>query len=154
LRNLQELRAMSQQPYDIHVRRNQRWVTIKTDQLLPGDLVSIVRGKSDDITVPCDVVLIAGSCIVNEAMLSGESTPLMKESIQPRTEDEVFHIKSNDYKANILFGGTKVLQENGPVNHPFACPDGGCLGFVLRTGFGTTQGKLVRTMVRPRLFYK
>ncbi|CAG8818639.1 22464_t:CDS:2, partial [Racocetra persica] len=77
LKTLAEFRTMSIKPYQIHVRRNRRWTPIDSDQLLPGDLVSIVRSKEDS-GVPCDMILLQGSCIVNEAMLSGESTPLLK----------------------------------------------------------------------------
>jgi cation-transporting ATPase 13A1 len=35
----------------------------------------------------------------------------------------------------------------GSTESPIKTPDGGCLGVVLRTGFGTAQGQLVRTMI-------
>ena len=44
----------------------------------------------------------------------------------------------------MLFGDTKVLQSS--PGEPACTPDGGCLAVVLRTGFGTAQGQLVRTM--------
>ena len=40
----------------------------------------------------------------------------------------------------VLFALTSRLR-------PGNTPDGGCLGVVLRTGFGTAQGQLVRTMI-------
>lgn len=33
------------------------------------------------------------------------------------------------------------------IPSPIKTPDGGCLGVVVRTGFGTAQGQLVRTMI-------
>ena len=75
-------------------------------------------------------------------MLSGESTPLLKESIQLLEANEALDVDVN-HKNAVLFSGTKVLQATSGGE----TPDGGCLGIVLRTGFGTAQGQLVRTMI-------
>jgi cation-transporting ATPase 13A1 len=37
--------------------------------------------------------------------------------------------------------------QSDDIGFPVKTPDGGCLGTVLRTGFGTAQGQLVRTMI-------
>jgi manganese-transporting P-type ATPase len=56
-----------------------RWVKIPGTELLPGDIVSIGRSASgEDKSVPADMLLLAGSAIVNEAILTGESTPQWK----------------------------------------------------------------------------
>ena len=101
----------------------------------------------DDRAVPCDMLLLHGQCIVNEAMLSGESTPQAKDSVALR--DPLEHLDmASEHRNNVLFGGTKILQVNEPeVVSGWQTPDHGCLAVVLRTGFGTSQGKLVRTMV-------
>lgn len=122
---------MSIKPYNILTRRENEWIEIQTDELLPGDLVSIskslaltfsshpfakyrsflVRTKEDS-GVPCDLLLLRGSCIVNEAMLSGESTPLLKESVELRPGSDNLDIDGVD-RNSVLFGGTKVLQATG-----------------------------------------
>lgn len=58
-----------------------RWVKFVGTELLPGDVVSIGRTSSqtgEDRSVPADMLLLAGSAILNEAILTGESTPQWK----------------------------------------------------------------------------
>lgn len=145
-KTMMEFRGMGIQAFAINAYRSGKWHEVQTDQLLPGDLVSVVRTKEDS-GLPCDLLLLNGSAILNEAMLSGESTPLLKESIQLRPEEELLSIDGLD-KNSLLFGGTKVLQVNPVTNcHIASPPDEGALAIVIRTGFETSQGSLVRTMI-------
>lgn len=57
-----------------------RWQASTTQELLPGDLFSLRRSKKHD-TVPCDCLLVRGSAVLNEATLTGESVPQMKEGV-------------------------------------------------------------------------
>lgn len=152
---LSEFRGMNIKPYDVWVFRENRWVEVTSDKLLPGDLLSVNRTKEDS-GVACDILLVEGTAIVNEAMLSGESTPLLKESIQLRPGDDAIEPDGFD-KNSFVHGGTRVLQithptlgdENTtkPVSGVPVPPDNGALGIVVKTGFETSQGSLVRTMI-------
>jgi len=153
-RTLTEFRGMSIQPYGIYVFRLGKWVETQSDKLLPGDLVSVGRTKEDS-GVACDMLLVEGTAIVNEAMLSGESTPLLKDSIQLRPSDAPLEPEGLD-KNSFLWGGTKVLQithGNPDVEKPKLAsgvptpPDNGAMAIVVKTGFETSQGSLVRTMI-------
>jgi manganese-transporting P-type ATPase len=72
----------------------------------------ILARTQNETSIPADLLLIKGTCIVNEAMLSGESTPLLKESIELREGTEKLDLDVID-KGCILFSGTKVLQSSG-----------------------------------------
>ncbi|KAI1340328.1 cation pump, Ca2+ pump [Xylariaceae sp. FL0016] len=153
-RTLNEFRGMSIKPYDMWVYRLGKWTEIQSDELLPGDLVSVGRTK-DDSGVACDMLLVEGTAIVNEAMLSGESTPLLKDSVQLRPGDAPIDTEGLDKNA-FLWGGTKVLQVthgNPDEEKPKLAsgvptpPDNGAMAIVVKTGFETSQGSLVRTMI-------
>lgn len=145
---MKEFRTMGVKPYPINVLRDGKWVTLQTTDLLPMDVVSVTR-TAEDSAMPCDLVLIDGSCIVNEAMLSGESTPLLKESIKLRPSQDLLQIDGVG-KISVLHGGTKALQVTAPetpskdIPNP---PDNGAIAVVTKTGFETSQGTLVRVMI-------
>jgi cation-transporting ATPase 13A1 len=103
--------------------------TVKSSDLRPGDRVVIDKL----IELPCDMVILDGSCAVNEAMLSGESVPQFKEELIGATEILSF----KDHKKHILFAGTKMEKLYTSMT---------CL--VLRTAYSTEQGNLLNKMLQ------
>ncbi|KAL5566341.1 hypothetical protein UlMin_029505 [Ulmus minor] len=148
LKTLTELRRVRVDNQTLMVYRCGKWVKLSGTDLLPGDVVSVGRSSGlngEDKSVPADMLLLAGSAIVNEAILTGESTPQWKVSITGRGIEEKLSAKRD--KNHVLFGGTKILQHTPDKSFTLKTPDGGCVAVVLRTGFETSQGKLMRTIL-------
>ena len=122
LNSLEMLRNMLRPPIQVYVYRNSQWIITLSHQLVPGDIVSLTSGRKlnqyseyEDNIVPCDLVLLKGSCVVDEAMLTGESVPQMKESLSDHDNlDERLDLnaeKSMDiWRRHVVFGGTAFLQ--------------------------------------------
>ena len=157
IRNLSQVRSLRQKPAPVMVYRFGTWMEVTGDMLLPGDVVSLQASKesSDGVLIQADMLLLAGTCIVDEAVLTGESTPQWKNPIGEASGDEIdsSELRSDSvlsvkrHKIHVVFGGTKLMQASGDDQAHIKTPDGGCLAVVLRTGFGTAQGRLMRTIL-------
>ncbi|EDQ86672.1 uncharacterized protein MONBRDRAFT_28103 [Monosiga brevicollis MX1] len=107
-------------------------------------------GTSALHAIPADGLLLAGTCVVNEAMLTGESVPQFKEPVAPTIEHgETLLLEAlEQLSTSILFSGTEIIQHTNAQPHD-GLPGSkhGVVVLVLRTGFDTAQGDLVRTIV-------
>ncbi|EDO16420.1 hypothetical protein Kpol_1030p30 [Vanderwaltozyma polyspora DSM 70294] len=143
-KRLSELSAFS---CEVRVFRDEFWTHINSSELVPGDVYEI---SDPALTVcPCDSILLNGDCVVNESMLTGESVPISK---MPATEETMHQLFNDMEKSQIsslvsksfLFNGTKVIRARVPHGQSAA------LAVVVRTGFSTVKGSLVRSMVFPK----
>lgn len=80
---------------------NKEFKTVNSSELLPGDFVKIPDGA----VIPCDIILCSGIAIMNEALLTGESIPVMKQNL-PKSQEIYNEEKHGKYT---LFSGTKVI---------------------------------------------
>ncbi len=91
-------------------------------------------------------------------MLTGESIPQIKDSIDTYKSIGVINAKNENtldmkgiHKNSIIYCGTEIIQLFPTDKHP-ACVKNHpshkvCLAYVLRTGFDTAKGKLIRTVL-------
>ncbi|XP_037089769.1 probable cation-transporting ATPase 13A3 [Pollicipes pollicipes] len=119
-------------------------VELGCERLVPGDVLVL---PESGCSMACDAVLVAGSCIVNESMLTGESVPVTKTQLTCGEEGELFSPES--HKRHTLFCGTQVIQTRFYGNSP---GQGHCqvLAVVIRTGFSTAKGELIRSILFPK----
>ncbi|KAF7457121.1 E1-E2 ATPase family protein [Cryptosporidium felis] len=62
----------------ILVLRNGEKIKVSSNSLVPGDLIYLSQG----MTAPCDILVASGRVLVNEAFITGESTPVMKIQVE------------------------------------------------------------------------
>ena len=161
LRSLERLRETLRPPYYVLTYRKKKWVPILTDNLVAGDFVSMTSrplqlqssmGQIEDShhQIPCDLLMIKGSAVVNESMLTGESVPQIKEAVDPAQypKGTVLDVDEPSFRRHIVFGGTFCVDQSSgdrtsklsgdrsaELNNVSRPPDSGCICYVLRTGF-------------------
>ncbi|XP_029381134.1 probable cation-transporting ATPase 13A3 isoform X2 [Echeneis naucrates] len=109
-------------------------------ELVPGDVVII---PANGIIMPCDAVLIQGTCIVNESMLTGESIPVTKTSLPSVGAEAASSYDIEEHKRHTLFCGTHVIQTRFYTGELVKA-------VVVRTGFSTEKGQLVCSILYPK----
>ncbi|CAK9059542.1 unnamed protein product [Durusdinium trenchii] len=115
------------------VLREGKYKDVDVTEIALGDIVQVNAGR--DVELPCDGLLISGSLIVNESMLTGEPMPVAKTPIE---SDEIRP------KSNKVFAGTRVLESEGlPEDQHRA------LVYCTEVGALTTRGSLVRMVLFP-----
>jgi len=123
----QSLRALQQFiTLRTQVKRDSRWHTIDSRNLVPGDIIRLEPGD----TVPADVrILSSHNLVVNETVLTGESVPVPKRPDTLATEP-----KSVYESYNLCFSGTSVAG-------------GEAVALVTGTGAHTEMGTIARLTV-------
>uniref|UniRef100_A0A671PY13 Probable cation-transporting ATPase 13A2 n=1 Tax=Sinocyclocheilus anshuiensis TaxID=1608454 RepID=A0A671PY13_9TELE len=133
------LRRMARLIVNVTVRRNTgEEECVSSEELVPGDCIVI---PTEGLLLPCDAALLAGECMVNESMLTGESIPVMKT---PLSVSEATY-SSESQRRHTLFCGTQLIQAKGggPAGN-------GAIAVVTCTGFFTAKGDLISSILYPQ----
>jgi magnesium-transporting ATPase (P-type) len=120
-------------------RKRKSWVKLKSSDLLPGDVflipsssapsldasmnLTFIKNKHNNAVMPVDALLLDGTCICDEVVLTGESVPQCKVPLDPEDDtdlqnkdpDNTFdHVTRLDmlgsHRGSVLFAGTTLMH--------------------------------------------
>ncbi|ROW15439.1 hypothetical protein VPNG_02325 [Cytospora leucostoma] len=146
---MKRLREISRFECDVRVLRDGFWQHVPSGDLVPGDIYEVTDPSLGQF--PSDSLLLSGDCIVNESMLTGESVPVSKV---PATDETLRELVLNastmtpEVARHFLFCGTKIIRARRPQDD--RDEEAVALAMVVRTGFDTTKGALIRSMLFPK----
>jgi len=153
-KNLARMRELSRFTCEVKILRGASWQPADSTELVPGDVIDV--SESSLHTFPADLLLLSGDAIVNESMLTGESVPVSKFGL-PSSHLNLMASLSGDpspaLAKHILFCGTNIIRvrkANQLARSKGSPPENAALAMVIRTGFSTTKGALVRSMLFPK----
>lgn len=149
------------------VEAEPQFMEIHAEDLLPGDCIEVTEG----MTVSCECVLVQGSVLMNEANLTGESTPMEKVPIErvsaigsgkdmnKRETGPALSLTKD--KSSFLFAGTDVISvfrggepdkpEHEKLRHLNNRYDPkSSYAIVTGVGTGTQRGDLIRGLFYPQ----
>ena len=141
-KNLLNIQTMARYSCPVNILRKEKnsnkasFVQRPSTELVPGDIFEL---QDEGLAMPCDCLLIQGTVIINEAMLTGESTPIIKSQI-PQIKD---HFNYDADKKYFLFAGTRIIQKRSREKKKL-------LALVTETGFNTIKGNLIRSILYPK----
>ena len=138
--NLKSIRKMARYSIKVNIfeksdEENFKKYEKDSTELRPGDVFELPK---DGEAMPCDCILLSGSVIINEAMLTGESTPIIKSHLP--NNKQIFD-EETDMKY-FLFAGTKIVQKRQENKQPI-------IALCYSTGFNTVKGNLIRSILYP-----
>ena len=135
------------------------WIPTSSADLVPGDLIQL----SAPSIVPCDVIVVGGLAVVNEATLTGESVPQMKVPLESDGRSDAVLDSDGESNGSVLCAGTALMQvtvddvgskaegaragSRAPTSNPVEqIPVGSpcCYAIVHRTGASSAHGSLLR----------
>ncbi|KAI2513197.1 calcium-transporting ATPase [Fragilaria crotonensis] len=148
----QEVQRQDSQTLSVKVKRGgnkktKKWTSLNASELLPGDVFQLQgRRATTPLTIPVDALLLRGSAVTNEAVLTGESVAQSKVAMEESANDNENDNNNENldmlgrHRASILFAGTTLVHCPTPITL-----------LALRTGSYSSRGDLLRALQRSRV---